>query len=310
MLVAVERLVKNVDDGDISSITAVDLSKAFDSVDHGVLLTKLEWYGVDVEWFRSDLSGRKQVVRGGKLTLPMTCGVPQGSIVGPCLFTLFINDLPGFITHGHLIQYADGTVHIDSASPDDSGLASLKRRLETTMFELKSWFTANSLKMNEKKTDFLLIGSKPNLKKSKDFRINIGESFIYASDSLKFLGVTLSSDLSWEAHISLIVNKCNAILVSLNRIRHYFTREALNTIIQAYVSPHVTYCLCVWGGAPKVLLHKVQKVINFSARVIVGGRKFDHITPVLKSLAWPSIEKLVGRRDALNPRLTGGGGGV
>ena len=179
MLVAVERLVKNVDDGDISSIPAVDLSKAFDSVDHGVLLTKLEWYGVDVEWFRSYLSGRKQVVRGGKLTLPMTCGVPQGSIVGPCLFTLFINDLPGFITHGHLIKYADDTVHIDSASPDDSGLASLKRRLETTMFELKSWFAANSLKMNENKTDFLLIGSKPNLKKSKDFRINIGESFIY-----------------------------------------------------------------------------------------------------------------------------------
>ena len=156
----------------------------------------------------------------------------------------------------------------------------------------------NSLKMNEKKTDFLLIGSKPNLKKSKDFRINIGESFIYASDRLKFLGVILSSDLPWEAHISLIVKKCNAILVSLNRIRHYFTREALNTIIQAYVFPHVTYCLCVWDGAPKVLLHKVQKVINFSARVIVGGRKFDHITPVLKSLAWPSIEKLVGRRDA------------
>ena len=167
VLVAVERLVKNVDDGDISSITAVDLSKAFDSVDHGVLLTKLEWYGVDVEWFRSYLSGRKQVVRGGKLTLPMTCGVPQGSIVGPCLFTLFINDLPGFITHSHLIQYVDDTVHIDSASPDDSGLASLKCRLETTMFELKSWFAANSLKMNEKKTDFLLIGYKPNLKKSK-----------------------------------------------------------------------------------------------------------------------------------------------
>ena len=139
--------------------------------------------------------------------------------------------------------------------------------------------------------------SKSQKESQKDFWITIGESLIYASDRLKFLGVTLSSDLSWEAHISLIVKKCNAILVSLNRIRHYFTREALNTIIQAYVFPHVAYCLCVWGGAPKVLPHKVQKVIKLSARVIVGGRKFDHITPVLKYLAWPSIETLVGRRD-------------
>ena len=136
MLVAAERLVKDIDNGDLSSMAAVDLSKAFDSVDHGVLLTKLEWYGVDVEWFRSYLSGRKQVVRDGRLTLPMTCGVPQGSIAGPCLFTLFVNDLPSFITHGHLFQHADDTVHLDSTSPDETGLVSLRRRLETTMREL------------------------------------------------------------------------------------------------------------------------------------------------------------------------------
>ena len=137
--------------------------------------------------------------------------------------------------------------------------------------------------MNEKKTDFLLIGSRQNLKMSSRFNFRIGESVVRTSKSLKFLGVTVSSDLSWEAHVSNVVKKCNAILVSLNRIRHYFTTEALKTIVQAYVFPHVTYCLCVWGGAPKTLLHKVQKVINFSARVVAGARKFDHITPLLNS---------------------------
>ena len=179
-------------------MTAVDLCKAFDSVDHGVLLTKLEWYGVDAEWFRSYLSGRKQIVRDGKLALPMTCFVTQGSMVGPCLCTLFVNDLSSCITHGHIIQYADDTVHLDSASPDEAGLANLKCRLEITMRELQSWFASNSLKMNEKKTDFLLIGSKHNLKMANDFHFCIGESAVRASNSIKFLGVFIGSDLSWD----------------------------------------------------------------------------------------------------------------
>jgi len=105
--------------------------------------------------------------------------------------------------------------------------------------------------------------------------------------------------LSWEAHVSHVVKKCNAILFSLNRIRHYFTSEALEIIVQAYVFPHVTYCLCVWGGTAKGQLHKIQKVINFAARVITGTRKFDHITPSLNSLGWPTIEAMVRHRDAL-----------
>ena len=113
VLDAVERLFNNADRGLVSTLTAIDLSKAFDSVDHDILLTKLPWYGIDdVTWFRSYLGDRQQIVRGGKTTLPVTCGVPQGSIIGPIIFILFTSDLPAHLTHGNLISYADDTLCI------------------------------------------------------------------------------------------------------------------------------------------------------------------------------------------------------
>ena len=298
LLCVVERLIANTDEGLVSSVTTLDLSKAFDSVDHELLLCKLSWYGVaDLEWFRSYLTGRQQVVRGGRETLPVTCGVPQGSIIGPILFILFTTDLPAHVTHGILTSYADDTVHVDCASPDEPGLTDLKARMEQTMRELIAWFSSNSLKMNEKKTDFILVGSKKNLIKSDSFSFDINGAAFHRSEKLKILGVIVDETLAWEAHISGVVKKCNSILVSLFRFRHYFNSESLKIIIEAYVFPHISYCLCVWGGAAKGRLYKIQKIINFAARIVTGVKKHEHITPALKSLNWSRIESLVVRRD-------------
>jgi retron-type reverse transcriptase len=102
--------------------TSIDLSRAFDSVDHGILLSKLHWYGIDPTWFRSYLGDRRQLVRGGCLSLPLSHGVPQGSLVGPILFSIFTNDLPSYIPHGRLVSYADDTQLLDSARPNDQSI--------------------------------------------------------------------------------------------------------------------------------------------------------------------------------------------
>ena len=293
-----ERLASNTDKGLVSSVTTLDLSKAFDSVHHDLLLCKLAWCGVsDLEWFRSYLTGRQQIVRGGNRTLPVTCGVPQGSIIGPILFILFTTDLSAHLTHGVLISYADDTVHVDCAYPNESGLVDLKARLELTMCELNDWFSSNSLKLNEKKTNFTLVGSKHSLTKSINFSFKINDAVLLLSENVKILGVVVDPVLSWDGHISSVVQKCNCILVSLYRFRHYFTKDALKIIIEAYVFPHITYCLCVWGGAAKGRVNKIQKLINFAARIVTGVKKYEHITPVLKSLNWARIESLVVRRD-------------
>ena len=134
MIDVIEHLVSDTDRGLLSSVTAIDLSKAFDSVDNSVLLNKLSWYGItEVSWF-DYLTNRRQTVRGGVTDLPVTCGVPQGSIIGPIIFLLFTSDPPAHLTHGVLISYADDTLHIDSASSDDSGVTGLEKtcRLEKT----------------------------------------------------------------------------------------------------------------------------------------------------------------------------------
>ena len=294
---AVEWVVRRVDAGHVAAITSIDLSRAFDSVDHGVLLTKLQWYGIDARWFGSYLGGRRQVVRGGSLSLQLSHGVPQGSLVGPILFSIFTNDLPSFLPHGRLVSYADDTQLLDSAHPDD--LSSLKSRLEETLLTVKSYFTSNSLKMNPSKTTLILVGTPHNLKRTSSFRINIADHVLTPSSSVKMLGVTINQSLSWEEHISSVVKKCNSILVCLYKIRHHLTPEARKLLIQAHVFPHILYCLSVWGGAAACHLARIQKLINFGARTVTGTKIRDHISPALVSLGWLKAHDLVVRRDCI-----------
>ena len=222
VLDAVDWISRSIDEGEICSLTAADLSKAFDSVDHDVLLTKLGWYGIDPSWFASYLNGRSQVVRGGSATpLAVTHGVPQGSIAGPILFSILINDLPCHLSC-KVIGYADDTQLLDRAKPGPLNLSALQTRIQSTLATMESWFKTNSLKMNPTKTDFILIGTRPNIKKTRDFHLVIGDSLMFPSRSVRFLGIVIDPVLSWDAHISQVVKKCNGILISLYRFRSHF----------------------------------------------------------------------------------------
>lgn len=165
------------------------------------------------------------------------------------------------------------------------------------MRELHAWFSSNSLKMNSNKTDFLIVGTRQNITKTQNFAFTADGIVVKSSKAITFLGVIIDPVLSWDSHISHVVRKCNKILVSLYRFRHYFTSSVLRTLVEAYVFPHIVYCICVWGGACKGLMHEIQKLINFSARIVTGVKKHQRITPSLNSLQWPRIDALVARRD-------------
>ena len=290
-------MVRRMDEGHVVAATSVDLSRAFDSVDHSLLLDKLSWYGIDSSWFASYLCGRRQLVRGGNLSLSLTHGVPQGSLTGPILFSIFTNDLASFLPHGRLVSYADDTTLLDSSPVNH--LNNLKARQEETLKSVQSYFKSNSLKMNPTKTTLLLVGTCQSLKNTSSFSVTVSDHVLAPSTSVKMLGMVVDQKLSWEKHISYVVKKCNSILFSLYKIRHHLTPECRETLVQAHVFPHIIYCLSVWGGAAACHLHRIQKLINFAARIVTGARKFDHISPILDNLGWLKIEDIVKQRDSV-----------
>jgi len=298
VLDAVHWMSMHIDVGHVASLTTLDLSKAFDSVDHGVLLDKLGWYGIRSAWFQSYLSDRKQIVSGGSSDpLSLTHGVAQGSNLGPILFLIFINDLSSFLTHGRLLSYADDTQLLDHSPPTVAGLSDLRRRVEDTIVDLQKWFQANSLKMNPNKTFLTLIGTKQSLKKAKQFHITISGQEIYQSKTVKILGVLLDQQLAWNSHISMVVRKCNSILSSLYKVRHHLTPDVLKLLVHAHIFPHIQYNLSVWGGAAQCHLHRVQKTLNFAARLVTGVRRSEHISPALEALGWLRVGEMVRQHD-------------
>ena len=297
----VEWAARSVDVGEVTSLTSIDLSKAFDSIDHQLLLDKLGWYGISSPWFSSYLSGRSQLVRGGTTAaLPLSHGVPQGSIVAPILFLIFVNDLSCFLPHGRLVSYADDTQILDPAPSNPCDLQVLKSRAEENIKCLQHWFSLNSLKMNASKTCFTLLGTQNSIERASGFALKVNDVDIRPAKHIKVLGVLLDQTLSWETHISSIVRRTNAILVSLFKIRHHLSPEILTILVRAHVFPHLQYCSSVWGGATNSRLDRLQKVIHFAARLVRGLRKYDHISPALTALGWPGVREVIARRDAAN----------
>ena len=187
-----------------------------------------------------------------------------------------------------------------SPSPKSpSPKTALKARIENTLCIMQNWYRSNSLKMNPQKTEFMMIGSRQNIKKTEGFHLVIDNVPVPPSGSLRMLGVVLDPILSWEKHISHVVQKCNALLISLYRFRHHFSQDILQKLINIHVFPHIIYCLSVWGGPNKTQLVRIQKTINFAARVVTGAGRTDRIGPTLQALGWERVERLVEMKDAV-----------
>ena len=244
MLDAVVYATENVDSGRVTSFVTADTSKAFDSVEHGRLLDKLEWYGIKPDWFADWLQGRTQAIKGGSArAIDVTHGVIQGSILGPVLFLIFTNDLTQHIPHGKVILYADDAQFLDTERT--TNIQALKTRVETSLSIAFKWYTQNRLKINPSKTEMVILKSRRQ-NSDTDFSVQFGGDQVSTSSSVRVLGVVIDPCMTWEKHVGQIVQRC--YLVGLARMRHRLPQETKRMLVEALVLPHVRYCIGVGMG--------------------------------------------------------------
>ena len=261
----------------------VDLKKAFDTVDHKILLKKVFCYGVrDVsfDWFESYLSEREQcsVIDGSlsSLTSEEAYGVPQGSVLGPLLFLLYINDIFDCInptkTFCHL--YADDTIIVQSSKTP----LSLKSGLETQLGDLSSWFYNNKLSVNTEKTEVIFFGRKKKIDECKGLSpVKFQNAEIEATSHVKYLGVFFDEHMSWERQANYVRTKAYLSLNKVRRISHIIDDGTKNLLLNALVFPHLNYCVNSWSKVSSSVTKKFDSLTRHVNRVHPMNKDFKNL---------------------------------
>ena len=294
-------ILQEMDAGRITAMVLLDLSSAFDTVDHEILLNELAALGVQgqaLEWFRSYLSLHSQIVRiNGCKSNPMrlTCGVPQGSVGGPTLFSIYLLGLKRILrchsVHYHL--YADDIQLYVSFKPNQTDAVDAIRNLEACINDVSVWMNSHSLKLNNTKSEFVLFGSKVHLSEININSIVVQDAVIKVSDSCRNLGVMMDATMSMSSQISSICKSVWYQLRNLGFIRKYLTQSAAEKIVHALISSRLDFGNALLFNLPQTKLAQIQRLQNAAARIITLARKYTHITPILKFLHWLPIEQRI-----------------
>ena len=294
-----EKIREALDQGKIAIGVFIDLQKAFDTVNHSILLKKLHNYGIRgkmLDWFRSYLSNRQQFVSilgFDSKKMEIKHGVPQGSVLGPLLFLIYINDLHRSIKSSLTSHFADDTNLLTISEttrptrkhPNRKPIHLLQSRVNRDLKGLNAWLTANKISLNAAKTE-LVIFRKPSVK-CPSTNIKINGQKISPSSSIKYLGIYLDEFLNGSAHCDQLHTKLLRANGMIAKSRHYLhnNQQHLLTIYHSIFSSHMIYGCQVWGQTDSKYFKKIQTLQNNALRLITFAESFrDHVSHLYKDL--------------------------
>ena len=292
-----------IDNNEIVGSIFLDLSKAFDLVDHTILLEKMNMYNfseLSLRWCKSYLSSRKQItfVSGVKSDAKdVLFGVPQGSVLGPIFFLIFINDLPLDLQFSHTDMFADDS----TISKSNRSINVVAEMLSLDLVNVDRWCRQNNMALNPTKTVAMFLCS--NIKHRNLMGnyppINLNGTHLSNSAEVKLLGVSITNTLCWDTHINNVLKKCNSYLYLLSRIKPFLSLDKRKLFFNAYILPHIDYCCTIWGQCSSSSESKLIKFQKRAARLILDKGVDTPSSELFSKLGWMSFPNRVKFQTAV-----------
>ena len=299
LLTAIDTIIHAIDNKAIACVAFLDLRKAFDSLDHVILLQRLNSLGVrDVElaWFTDYLSDRFQRVKfNGKYSDwgLVKGGIPQGSALGPLLFLVYMNEMSLYVKHGILLQFADDTAVICSGI----NYSDVQRQMCENLQLISCFISESKMKLNVKKCNVMWFKPKSVSDDESPPVFSIDDDVLKEVSNQKYLGIVFDSKLNWRDQISQVCKKMSYYLFWINSNRKSLSTTIIKMLINSLVISHLDYALPVWGPPlTQNQVDRLQRLQNWGIRIVYSLRKYDHVSKYRNNLSWLPIKNHIRYR--------------
>jgi hypothetical protein len=284
----------NICDGLFTGVCCLDIKKCFDTIDHRILLKKLSYYGIhgkELDWFKSYLVNRAQVVKSNGKTSSqkfLNIGVPQGSVLGPILFMIYVNDLSQHVHLGTANLYADDTLIYCTGTT----VSEVNSKLQKCVNEVFNWYEGNRLVLNASKSNTMLVASKYAINQGDcNMNINLNGCVLEQLSALDYLGVKIDDSLTWSEQILKMCKSISFKVSKLARLTKILPYRTVILLYNCFIQPSIDYAITIWGNTSATNLAKIQRLQNFAARAVT--KKYDYINyrgiDIVHELGWMDV---------------------